>query len=913
MDQSQTVLVIDDDRAVAPLVRAHIAGHGVNVVVVAEGAAGLEQAQAGGVDLILLDVGMPEHDGFEICKQLKADHATALIPIIFLTGSDDRTDRLRAFECGGADYITKPFNPEELRARVGSALRTQQLLAHQRQVELGRQKLVHTLGERVKELAVLQETGRLLNQSDAEPNEILPRITELLPGAFQWPSRTAACISFGDREFPSSCFRDGATNHAIKHAFTANESEHGIIEVVLRSDPPYEPAFLPEEQRLLKLVGDMLSTWLQRKQSEFALRESEMRYRLLTEHSSDMLSKHDRRGVCIFASPASRALLGYDPDDLIGRVITDLVHPRDRRHVVNQFGSQAGSRNGSATMMFRMRHRLGRYIRVEASASSIPGEEHHVLLVTRDITERYEANQALQRSEAELREQREVLKNVLTHIPYAVFWKDREGRYLGCNETHAQQLGVGHPRKVIGRCDADLWRNRRKADQVVHCDQEIMEAGQSLMNVEQSRERPDGTIETVLASRVPLRDAEAEIIGLLGIDADITERKRAEDALLASEMKLHAITSQLPALLWTADASLCVTSIHGAAVPELHDSLNNTIGCSLQEFTRTLRVGQSQMFFDVHESALLGESVNFEDECRDRNFDMRVEPLLDSTGRIIGTLGVAFDITERRLAEEAERKQKSLEEAIAAMEQVLGVIGHELRTPLAGLRVMSEYMITEAISGQPANEEFLTSINDEAVRLSEMVNTLLETARVNSGRARWNWSEFAVREVCEHALKLVQPLIEQEGIRLRFDIVPDRIQMRGDVDAVQRLVLNLLSNAQNHTSEGEISLTVRELCDHEGQWVTMDIRDSGEGIPEELRPGLGVPFALNSGVVGSSGGTGSGLGLALCNGIAIVHGGSIAIDSQLGEGTTVSVRLRADLDAPVAHEHTSGTLQGVAA
>ena len=103
-------------------------------------------------DLVLLDIRMPEMDGFAVCARLKADPATANIPIVFLSASGDLADKLQAFEAGGADYIEKPFQEREVLARVELQLR---LRRAQREVVEARDVLEAKVAERTQDLAKL--------------------------------------------------------------------------------------------------------------------------------------------------------------------------------------------------------------------------------------------------------------------------------------------------------------------------------------------------------------------------------------------------------------------------------------------------------------------------------------------------------------------------------------------------------------------------------------------------------------------------------------------------------------------------------------------------------------------------------------------------------------------------------------
>ncbi len=125
---TQRVLVIDDSKNMHALIKARLAGEPVELHFCLSTAQGMMLASQVLPDLILLDVDMPEMDGFELCRRLKAQPATMNIPVVFLTGAGSTEDKIRGLELGAVDYVTKPFEPAELRARVRAALRTKYLL-----------------------------------------------------------------------------------------------------------------------------------------------------------------------------------------------------------------------------------------------------------------------------------------------------------------------------------------------------------------------------------------------------------------------------------------------------------------------------------------------------------------------------------------------------------------------------------------------------------------------------------------------------------------------------------------------------------------------------------------------------------------------------------------------------------------
>ena len=124
----QNVLVIDDSPEIHALLRARLKDEPITLHFAESGQAGLAMVADIKPDVILLDVHMPEMDGFQVCRMIKANPATVNVPIIFLTGADKTEEKIRGLELGATDYVTKPFDPAELRARVRAALRTAYLM-----------------------------------------------------------------------------------------------------------------------------------------------------------------------------------------------------------------------------------------------------------------------------------------------------------------------------------------------------------------------------------------------------------------------------------------------------------------------------------------------------------------------------------------------------------------------------------------------------------------------------------------------------------------------------------------------------------------------------------------------------------------------------------------------------------------
>jgi signal transduction histidine kinase len=278
---------------------------------------------------------------------------------------------------------------------------------------------------------------------------------------------------------------------------------------------------------------------------------------------------------------------------------------------------------------------------------------------------------------------------------------------------------------------------------------------------------------------------------------------------------------------------------------------------------------------------------------------IKMENLQIGSGDLFGQLPVFFAYVASALKNEiaGQIRLMSHREAVASMEHVIAIVGHELRTPLAGLRAITELLVNPEMRQAESCGGFLNTMNKEVVRMSEMVNDLLEAARLDSGRAKWNWETLVMKDVCQEAIDSVSFLVDEQKVSLTCQVEPETLTMQGDAGAISRMLINLLGNSVKFTNSGEVAVVVQ--ADEESpSWLTISVRDTGRGISPRILDKLGEPFALNSGMGGSDHVHGTGLGISICTRIVAAHGGEMTVESEEGKGTTFTARLRMDLAGP---------------
>jgi PAS domain S-box-containing protein len=292
---------------------------------------------------------------------------------------------------------------------------------------------------------------------------------------------------------------------------------------------------------LTAVVSGLLSKSLREslaraRRDEAALRESEQRLQQLAGATFEGIGITEQ-GLIIEGNDQLARMLGWDVTELVGRPVQDFVAPQSRESVLEHIGA-----GGSEPYEHTALRRDGSTFPVEARGRVMTYRGRQVRVTAiRDITERKQAEAALRKNEA-------MLSSILNSVPQSIFWKDRAGVYLGCNEVFARAVGLGAPALVAGRTDFDFPWTGAEAEAYRADDREVMEAKRPKTHIIEPLQQADGKRLWVDTSKVPLLGADGQVYGVLGVFEDITERKQAEKRLQQSRERLRALSSRLQSL-----------------------------------------------------------------------------------------------------------------------------------------------------------------------------------------------------------------------------------------------------------------------------------------------------------------------------------------------------------------------------
>jgi PAS domain S-box-containing protein len=432
--------------------------------------------------------------------------------------------------------------------------------------------------------------------------------------------------------------------------------------------------------------------------------------------------------------------------------------------------------------------------------------------------------------------------------------------------------------------------------------------------------RGDGTIGVGHFSAAPVRDLHGRIVAGVVAWSDITERKRADEALQMTRARLEHLLAASPAVLYALEIA------RDAVTPTwVSDNITRIMGYRVDEaltsawWSAHLHPEDQAGAYATHGSLLTRGTIESEYRFRHRDGTYRwirdeLRLVHAARGESVEAVGAWLDITERKRAEEAlEDKSRELEAASKHKSQFLANMSHELRTPLNAILSYSQLLLEEAEDlGQHGFIPDLKKIHGAGAHLLGLINDILDLSKIEAGKMDLYVEKFDVLALVQDVVALVLPLVEKKANTLNVRCADDLGAMRADVTKVRQALFNLLSNAAKFTENGTISLSVSRAPSDGVDSVTFAVADSGIGLSPEQASKLFQAFVqAESSTTRKYGGTG--LGLAISRHFCQMMGGDIAVESELGRGSTFTIKLPAEVAGPVTSsepgmEPTAGPL-----
>ncbi len=604
------------------------------------------------------------------------------------------------------------------------------------------------------------------------------------------------------------------------------------------------PRHLPYSGRRIRVTSVIDLT--ERKRMEDAVRESEERFRALVQNASDIILVLDAEGTILYESPAVERVLGYSAQERVGINAFDQIHPDDRAKILEVFSENLSRPGPFPPVEYRVRDRKGAWRHLEAIGENLLHDPiiKGVVVNSRDVTERRRTEEALKESEARL-------QAILDNTTAVVYVKDEEGRYSLINHRFEEIFRVSGD-QVLGKTDHDLF-TKEAADVLRANDEGVFRSGVPL-EAEEVVPQEDGT-HTYFSVKVPLRDQNGTTYAICGISTDITERKRAEEALVMSEERYRAVVEQSAEGIYLLDA-------RSKRILETNPALRDMLGYSAAEL-RGMELyditAHPQEDVDMNVERTLAERSRFAGERRYLRKDgsiveVEVGVSVIQYGGMEVICAVLRDITERKRAEARYRTLVEQLPAVTYMQDIEGAALAYVSPQIEGVLGYSpeEYLADPSLRSRTIHPEDREWVLAEDERTDETGDPYsVEYRRIaRDGRVLWVREEAVLVRDSEGAPLFWQGILmdvterkrQEEALRQSEALYRTVVEQAAEniflVDVNTRRVLeanDALHRSLGYTAEELKEMTLYDIVAHEQESVDLNI----ERIMEEGRQSLG--------------------------------------------------------------------------
>ena len=493
-----------------------------------------------------------------------------------------------------------------------------------------------------------------------------------------------------------------------------------------------------------------------------------------------------------------------------------------------------------------------------------------------------------ERAAAALRDSEAMLHLVIESIPEAVWWKDRDSRYMGANMQLAEIMGTASPEDLFGRRDTDFPHLGELAGRYLADDLDVMRKNAPVFNIVEEVRYPDGTTRNVRTNKAPLYDADGDVIGTLGFCRDIT-----------ADRKLEAERARLVAALNQSEELILITNPDGI-IEYANQAFEKVSGFSSADvYGRDLNATLSTDHPPEQYQALVdqvtrgevwqGLLTNLRKDGSVYEVLATISPVRDEEGAIINYVVLERDVTEGRRVEQQIRQAQKME----ALGQLAGGVAHDFNNLLQVVSGHIELTLAKVAGNIPVSEQ-LRNASDAVMRAARLVRQLLIFSR-HQDLTREN---LDLNTCVQELLKMLRRYIgEHVGILFKPDGSDSRFV--GSAVQMEQLIMNLCINARDAMPVGGVITLETGLLRLDqipadfpwaapGEYVFLRVRDTGCGMSRETLEHVFEPFFSTKEV-----GKGTGMGLATVYGVVKQHNGVVTVESAPGAGTVFSVFLPA--------------------
>jgi two-component system CheB/CheR fusion protein len=633
----------------------------------------------------------------------------------------------------------------------------------------------------------------------------------------------------------------------------------------------------------------------ERKQWADALTERERQLSSLICSTAEGLFGIDTNGTCTFANAACARLLGYSSSsELIGRPVHQLVHDQCE---IESSSMSHHRRIARAYLHGEKVHAIdGIFCRADGTSFSVEywaypqerdGEVVGCVVTFLDITVRLQMERELARKEAHLRQ---VIDNMLGFV--GVLTPD--GTLQEINQV-ALAAAAAQRSDVIGKkvWDCYWWNSDQQSANTLS--QFVARAASGELVRHDFAARIAGNAHTVLdLMLVPVRDESGTIVHLVLSGIDISDRKRAEQALAASEERLALALrySGTGIFEWDPNTDIVNCDRTQLALAGVHKSQltgDELLSVVHQQDRKAIRLAVDRAMRGQDDFTVDFRIIQPDQQLHWLTARGKVVP---STGQHpLRLIGLTWEITEQKNTEAALKVARTLaESANSAKSAFIANMSHEIRTPMTAVLGYTDLLFARETDDEKRDQ--LRTIKRNGVYLLEIINDILDLSKIEAGKMEIERERFSLHQVVTDVQSMMHVRAVEQNLLFNVEYdgpIPSHVE--SDAKRLKQILVNLVSNAIKFTKSGSVTLVVRYLPRPRPQ-MQFDIIDTGIGMTEQQLARLFRAFSQGDASVSRNFG-GTGLGLAISKRLAECLGGDITVRSVFGEGSTFSCTIDA--------------------
>ena len=628
------------------------------------------------------------------------------------------------------------------------------------------------------------------------------------------------------------------------------------------------------------------------KRLEEQLRDQQSYNRSLIESSVDALMTVDPNGVITDVNDQTAKLFGYNRKQLINSPFKDYFTDSERAQIGVRQTFDAGSVTNYELVA---RAKTGRKLPVSFNAAvfrDTAGQVVGILAAARDISEQ-------KRIELELREQQTYTRSLIESNIDALMTTDPLGVITDVNRQMCEVTGCA-PEELVGTPFKNYFTDPGRAEAGVR---QVL-AEDKVTNYELTIRAKDERETVVSYNATTFRDAGGKLKGVFAAARDITDQKRLEGQITQRNTELTEATTFLNNVLESSTEYSIIAKDLKGNILTWNEGARRNYGYSAEEMVgkgntsllhtpEDLANGRVKALFEQALTTGKAEGVFERRRKSGERFTASVSMTLrrDAAGTPVGYLLISKDITEqKRLEEQLQRKNEELEEQYRRVQEAnrlksefLANMSHELRTPLNAIIGFSELMHDGKVGPvAPDHKEYLGDILTSSKHLLQLINDVLDLAKVESGKMEFHPEPVDLARVLGEVRDVLRTLISRKHINVGFEVYPKLTAVVADPAKLKQVLYNYLSNALKFTPDaGKVTVRVRpEGPEH----YRIEVEDSGIGIKSEDMHRLFVEFQQLDASMGKKY-QGTGLGLALTKRIVEAQSGRVGVTSNFGQGS----------------------------